>query len=204
MSQTTGREAGAPNRSPQPAKETAQRTGEQAKETAQRAGEQAKKVGEDAANKAGEVAQEAKSQGREAVGAVKDTAKEKASSMAEGQKENLSGRLEDFAEAVHRSGSELEGHQDWLAHLVEHGAAELKMLADSLRKNDLHSLLEEVGSLAHRQPALFVGASMAAGVALTRIGRVAVTKPAPVSSHNGSGQSSNGSSNSSEVANERR
>ena len=144
----------------------------------------AKAVG-DAARQAGEQARQA---GSAAVGQLKDVAKEaqsRAASLAgevgsqataavETQKSGLAGRLEDMAQAVHRSGEQLEGHQDWLAHLIEQGADELGALAGTLRTNDLQSLLGNLGSLAKRQPALFVGASMAAGFALARVGRVAV------------------------------
>ena len=98
-----------------------------------------------------------------------------ASSVAEDQKQNVAGYLDDVAKAVHRSGEQLEGHQDWIAHMVERGADELGVLANTLRTNDLQSLLGELGSLARRQPALFVGASMAAGFALARVGRIAAT-----------------------------
>lgn len=47
----------------------------------------------------------------------------------------------------------------------------------SLRSNDLKSLMGDLASLARRQPALFVGATMAAGFALTRVGRLAVSAP---------------------------
>ena len=97
--------------------------------------------------------------------------------MAEGHKQDVAGYLDDVAQAVHRSGEQLEGHQDWIAHVVERGADELGALANTLRTNDLQSLLGELGSLARRQPALFVGASMAAGFALARVGRLAATAP---------------------------
>ena len=45
-------------------------------------------------------------------------------------------------------------------------------LASSLRENDLSSLLGQVKSLARRQPALFVGASLAAGFAVARLGKI--------------------------------
>ena len=95
--------------------------------------------------------------------------------MAEAGKASLAEQLEDVAKAAHRSGEQLEGHQDWVAKLVEQGADELTSLATTLRNNDLQSLLSDLGSLARRQPALFVGASMAAGFALTRIGRIAAS-----------------------------
>ncbi len=141
-------------------------------------GDAARQVGAKAANA-----------GSEAVGHVKDVASdaqerasslltaagEKASSVAEEQKGNVAGYLEDVAKAVHRSGEQLEGHQDWIAQMVERGADELGALASTLRANDLQSLLGDLRALAKRQPALFVGASMAAGFALARVGRLAAS-----------------------------
>ena len=142
-------------------------------DAAMQTGEQARQAGADALDQARDVAHEAKSRAAAAIGAIS----EQASSVAEAQKANLAERLEDVAKAVHKSGEQLEGHQDWVAKLVEQGADELTSLATTLRSNDLQSLLGDLGSLARRQPALFVGASMAAGFALTRIGRLAVSGP---------------------------
>lgn len=143
--------------------------GNAAQQTAQQAG----KAGADAVDQAKDVAHDAKERVASLAGAIG----EQATDAAESQKANLADRLEDVAKAVHRSGEQLEGHQDWVAHLVERGAAELSTLATTLRSNDLQSLLGDLGSLARRQPALFVGASMAAGFALARVGRVAVSSP---------------------------
>ncbi len=143
------------------------------------AGQQARQAGSDAVDQAKDVVQDAKAR----AGSVASALGDKASLMAESQKSGLADRLEDVAKAVHRSGEQLEGHQDWAAHLVERGAAELSTLATTLRSNDLQSLLGDLGSLARRQPALFLGASMAAGFALTRVGRLAASaapaNPAP-------------------------
>lgn len=135
---------------------------------------QATQAGTDAASQAKDVAQDAKARAGSVASAIGD----KASSVAEDQKSQLADKLEDMAKAVHRSGEQLEGQQDWVAHMVERGAAELSTLATTLRTNDLQSLLSNLGGLARRQPALFVGASMAAGFALTRVGRLAVSTPA--------------------------
>lgn len=143
-------------------------------EAARQASGQAVQAGTNALDQAKEVARDAKDQAGSVAGAIG----EKASSVAEEQKSQLADKLEDVAKAVHRSGEQLEGHQDWVAHLVERGAAELSTLATTLRSNDLQGLLGDIGSLARRQPALFVGASMAAGFALTRVGRLAVSAPA--------------------------
>ncbi len=139
-------------------------------DAARQAGEQARQAGADAVGHAKDLAQDAQARAASLAGELAG----RATAAVDTQKSDLAGRLEDVAKAVHRSGEQLEGHQDWLAHLVEQGADELGTLAVTLRTNDLQSLLGSLGSLASRQSALFVGASMAAGFALARVGRVAV------------------------------
>jgi hypothetical protein len=145
-----------------------------------------------------QVGEQAQTAGTEAVGHLKDLAGDakdrvtsladvvggRVTSTAESGKQDLAGRLEDVAQAVHRSGEQLEGQQDWIAHMVERGAAELSALATTLKTNDLQSLLGSLGSLARRQPALFVGASMAAGFAMARVGRIAVVDELKAASPN--------------------
>jgi hypothetical protein len=101
-----------------------------------------------------------------------DQVKEQASSALSGQKEGLAGRIDDIAHAVHESGAQFEGKQDWIASAIERGASELSTLATSLRENDLASLFGQVQSIARRQPALFIGASLAAGFAVARLGKI--------------------------------
>ena len=141
-------------------------------------GDAARQVGDKAAQAGTDAVQQAKAVAGDAQAratSLLDDVTEKAGSAAEAQKQNVAGYLDDVARAVHRSGEQLEGHQDWVAHMVERGAAELSVLANTLRTNDLQSLMGDLSSLARRQPALFVGASMAAGFALARVGRLAAT-----------------------------
>lgn len=133
-------------------------------------GGQAQQAGTKALSEAGEVAHDAAAHGA----SLADTMKEKASAIASTQKDNLADKLADVARAVHRSGEQLEGHQDFVAHLVERGAAELSILANTLRSNDLRGLMGNLQDLAQRQPALFAGASLATGFALARVGKIAV------------------------------
>ncbi len=144
-------------------------------DTARQAGTQAKQAGTQALGQARDVVQDAQARGASLAGEVAGEVRSRVSSAAQTQKDGLAGQLDDMAQAVHRSGEQLEGHQDWIAHTVERGAAELKVLADTLRANDLRSLMSNLEDLARRQPALFVGASLAAGFALTRVGRVAAS-----------------------------
>jgi hypothetical protein len=100
--------------------------------------------------------------------------KDKAAAVATNQKDGLADRIGEVADAVHKAGTQFEGQQDWIASAIERGAAELNSIATSLRANDVASLLGEIQSLAKRQPALFVGACLAAGFAVARLGKLVV------------------------------
>lgn len=131
------------------------------------AGESARRAGTEAVAATREVVDDAKTRGASLTGEVK----ERVASTAEEGKENVAERLDDVAKAARHSASELEGQQDWIAHLVERGADELGNLAATLRTNDLQGLLGKLEDLARRQPAVFVGAAMAAGFATGRLGK---------------------------------
>ena len=130
--------------------------------------DQAQQAARQASSDAAEVAQEAKAGGA----SLSDEVSGRVSSAAHAGKDDVAGRIEDFAKAVHRSGEQLEGHQDFVAKLVERGADELGALAGTLRSNDLRGLGSKLQTLARQQPALFVGAAMAAGFAAVRFGKV--------------------------------
>jgi hypothetical protein len=132
-------------------------------------GQQAREVRSQTVSAAADIAREAQARGASLVGGLQDRA---ASAAAEG-KASIAEQLDDTAKALHRSGEQLEGHQDWIAHLVERGADELGSLAATLRTNDLQGLLSKLQDLSRRQPAVFVGATMAAGFAAVRLGKLA-------------------------------
>jgi hypothetical protein len=131
---------------------------------------QVREAGSDAAALAGKVVEDARSRGASLV----DDVKEYALSAADSQREGLAGQVSDIADAIHQAGEHFTGNQDWIARIVERGADELGTLASTLRTNDLEGLMGELGDLARRQPAIFVGAAMAAGFAAARLGKVAV------------------------------
>ena len=101
---------------------------------------------------------------------------EQAEAMAETEKSSIADRLEGVADAFNHSGEALRGKEDWLAQLIDRGAGELTAFAQTLRSNDVKALLLNLQNLGRRQPALFMGASVAAGFALARVGRVAVVR----------------------------
>ena len=119
--------------------------------------DQAKDVADQAADKASSIV---------------DQVKDKAVSAVEGQKARFADQIDGLAEAVHKSGQQFSGHQDWIAGAIERGAAELSTLATSLRENDVSALYGQVRTFARQQPAMFIGASFAAGFAIARFGKI--------------------------------
>ena len=140
----------------------------QAEHGAQPVREQAAGVAAQAKDTAASATGQAAQQASSLAGQVKD----KAVAAASEQKEGLADRLDDLAQAVHKSGEQFAGQQDWIAGAIERGAAELGSLATALRQNDVASLFGQAKSIAQRQPALFIGASLAAGFAVARLGKI--------------------------------
>ena len=101
-------------------------------------------------------------------------AKQKLSGALDGRKNAVADAIEGLAQTVQRSGEQFEGQQDWIASAIGRGAAELNSLAGSIRDKNIGDLAGEVQSFAKAQPALFMGAALAAGFAVARLGKVVV------------------------------
>jgi hypothetical protein len=139
-------------------------------DAAQKAGSAAQGIGSDALAKAAETAHDVQTRASE----LGTELASEAASLASVKKNSLAERLDDVADAFGRSGEVLQGKEDWLAHLIEQCSEEMKEVATSLRSNDFNSVFGNLQNLARRQPALFMGTSVAAGFALARVGRIAV------------------------------
>ena len=136
------------------------------------AGPEARGIGAQVKGAADDVGREA----RGAVSAVRDEAsglatsiKQGLSSQVERQKNGVADRLSVVADRVRRTADDLREDEAWLGGLVGRGAEELAGLAGDLRHNDVSDLVGSVEVFAQRQPALFVGAAVALGFALTRV-----------------------------------
>lgn len=116
--------------------------------------------------------------GRDTRDAMVQTAgqlKDRALAEGDKRKDGVADQVDETADNIHRTADALrEGRQGWLAELVDRGADELGQMAETLRSNDLQGLLSQIDSFARRQPALFAGASIAAGFAMARMARIAL------------------------------
>ncbi len=91
------------------------------------------------------------------------------SSELNASKNRVTERLDEVAETVRRMGEPL--HQPPYAVLGEYvndTAGRIERLASDLRERDVEDLAHDLGDLARRRPAAFVGASLAAGIVAAR------------------------------------
>ena len=96
------------------------------------------------------------------------TIKQGLSDQVEHRKNGIADRLSAVAERAQSSASDLRDQEAWLGNLLGRGADELQGLAEEIRRNDVAGLLGSVEVFARRQPALFMGATVALGFALAR------------------------------------
>jgi hypothetical protein len=87
-------------------------------------------------------------------------------------KQAAAGVAGQVAESLNKSSEQFAGKQDWIAGAIARGGIELGTLANSLRETDPGDLLKQVQSFAQRQPGLFIGASLVAGFAVARFGKI--------------------------------
>jgi ABC-type transporter Mla subunit MlaD len=97
-----------------------------------------------------------------------ETAKAHARRIVHEQKDVGADRLGEVAGAVHGAARTLEAGMPQVANYVHEAAAQLEDVAKTLRHRSVDDLIEEIGSFARSQPALFFGGAMLAGFALTR------------------------------------
>lgn len=138
------------------------------------------------------------SSGREEAMGIASALRQGLSDHVESRKNGIADRLSAVAARAQRSAGDLRRDEPWLGELVGRGAEELDALASELRHNDVGDLMGSVETFARRQPALFMGATVALGYALTRFvggGRHEPTdwpyeEPASDPTRGGSGRSS--------------
>ena len=81
-------------------------------------------------------------------------------------------RLRDLA-------GQVEGDLPWMSTAFKKSADGLDSVTNSLTQGDLNQCLSGVSDFARRQPAIFLGASVALGFALSRIGKAAIEQNLP-------------------------
>jgi hypothetical protein len=134
---------------------------------------------EDAADRVREVAGDATQRVKDAAGSAVTDIKH----AALDQVEMARGKAGDMGHSTATKFREIAGQveQDlpWLSGAFTKSAEGLDSVTDSLTRGDLSQTLNGLTDFAKRQPALFLGASVALGFALARIGKTALEDAAP-------------------------
>ena len=108
--------------------------------------------------------------------------RDEATAHAESGKDDLADRLSRTAEHVHRSADSVRGDETWLADLMDRGSRELDSFAGQLKNRDFAGLIRTAEDFARRQPAAFMGTSVAVGFALGRLARATASHASTTSS----------------------
>jgi hypothetical protein len=114
--------------------------------------------------------QDIKHAAKDAAGAVADRTKEvvgDAQAEAERQAQTAANTLRETADR-------LEGDLPWLDAGLRKAADGLEGLTAGLNRGNLQQAIDTVSDFARRQPAAFLGLSVALGFALARVGKTAV------------------------------
>jgi hypothetical protein len=123
---------------------------------------------EDAARRVRDAAGEAVTDAKHAAMQGVEDARAKAGDKGH----STANRLRDLA-------GQVEGDLPWMSTAFKKSADGLDSVTNSLTQGDLNQCLSGVSEFARRQPAIFLGASVALGFALSRIGKAALEQNLP-------------------------
>ena len=117
-----------------------------------------RKTSEEAKRQANRLASEAKQRGR---------------SMIDQQKGNAANQLSGIASALRQTASQCAEREDQrtTGRALEQAASGLERFAETLRNRDVDSLFDQAATMVRRQPALFIGGTIAVGFLLSRFAK---------------------------------
>jgi hypothetical protein len=95
--------------------------------------------------------------------------KEQAREAAERQKEAGADEIGGMAKAIDAAANELQREFPAGAEYVHDAASRLQGAATALRERNVEQLTRGLADFAHRQPAMFFGGAVVAGIAISRI-----------------------------------
>lgn len=111
---------------------------------------------------------------KDSAASVIDRTKEVATEKVEEGAERLATSAKSTAEALRRAAIEMDGDNAWIGTALRKSADGIDRATRSLAGGGLSGGVAELNSFARNQPALFLGASLALGFALARVGKTAI------------------------------
>lgn len=113
---------------------------------------------------------EAAEYSRTAARRITTELKAQSRSIIKEQRDRITGSLDILAEAIKDAGEKLrEQRSRSLADATDAGAKTIEDVSGFIKENNPGKIVEQVESFARRQPALFIGAALAAGIILGQL-----------------------------------
>lgn len=103
-----------------------------------------------------------------------DRGKEAAAETVEKGAERAKSSADSAANALRRAADDVEGDNRWIGSALRKSAEGIERATASLEGGDLSRSLDDLNGFARRNPAIFLGVSLALGFALARVGKTAV------------------------------
>lgn len=118
---------------------------------------------------------------KDAAGTVKDatrTALDRGKQMAEDAAvkgaDRATSTAASTASALRRAAEDVDGDNRLIGSALRKGADTIERAAQSVQGGDISKVVDDLNGFARSQPALFLGASVALGFALARVGKTAI------------------------------
>lgn len=146
---------------------------------------------EEAARRVKEAASDATQRVREAAGSAVKDVKDAALHSAEDARAKAGDMGHTTASRLRDLAGQVESDLPWLSGAFSKSAHGLDSMTDSLTRGDMSQTINSLSDFARRQPAIFLGASVALGFALARVGKTALegAHPQPNANANGTAPS---------------
>jgi hypothetical protein len=128
-----------------------------------------------------DAARDAKGTVSDTFAAAKDAAKDKVMGAMDTAQTKAADQARTASATLRDTADRLDGELPWMKTALSRTADGFDHLTTALNRGDLGQALNGVSDFARRQPALFIGLSVAAGFALARVGKTALegVQPAP-------------------------
>lgn len=111
---------------------------------------------------------------KESAAGVLDSGKRMAADAAHKGIERATSVADSTATALRRAADDVEGDNRMIGVALRKSAESIERAAQSFQGGDVSRALDDLNGFARRQPALFLGASLALGFALARVGKTAI------------------------------
>lgn len=111
---------------------------------------------------------------KDSTAQVIERGKEAAVQKAHEGAERVASSAQSTASALRRAATDVEPDNAWISTVLSRSADGLEQATRSLAGGDYTRGVADLNAFARRQPAIFLGASLALGFALARVGKTAI------------------------------